>query len=125
MDKIIESTLRPEEKIQAHTWGKVQVVLGALFPSQGILVATDQRILYFEKTHHVEMEFMREIPYDQIARFSVYRDIFFGLAGLLGKMMHLQPEQGEPVRLVGPVDYEEFARYVKSRLPATAKGRVR
>ena len=118
MDKTMKSTLLPEEKILAQTWGKMEMFAfgGAMFPSQGILLATSRRILYFEKTHLEPMEFVREMQYAEVARFFVYRDIFHGLVGLMAKVLHLQPHQGQPIRLVGPVEYKAFVRMVNQRM---------
>lgn len=118
MDKTIKSTLQPEEKILAQTWGKMEMFAfgGAMFPSQGILLATNRRILYFEKTHGEKMEFVREMQCRDVARFFVYRDIFHGIVGLMAKVLHLQPQDGEPIRLVGPMEYKDFAREVKQRM---------
>lgn len=126
MDKIIAGTLGPDETVLAHTWGKMDMwaLGGPLFPSQGILVATERRILYFEKTHHVEMEFVREVAYEDVERFAVYPDIMHGLAGIIAKVLLLQPVEGEPIRLVGPVEYQDFARVLKSRAKQPVKGRV-
>lgn len=127
MNQIIRDKLNPDEKIMAHTWGKMEMAAfgGAMFPSQGILVATNQRILYFEKTHATEMEFMREMQYEDVVKFSVYPDIWHGLVGILAKMLHLQGHGQEPIRVVGPIDYKEFARYLKTRIPSTVKLRKR
>jgi hypothetical protein len=128
MDKTIKDTLRDGEMIEAHTWGKPEVAscggLVPMFPSQGILVATGERILYFEKVARDKMELLREIHYQDVAHFAVYPDIMYGIGGLIAKVLHLQPFDGEPIRVVGPVAYKDFARLVKSRQPAPAKGRV-
>ncbi len=126
MDKLIRDTLHGGERVEAHTVGRLELGKfgGTMFPSQGILVGTDERILYFEKTAYEQMEFLRELRYEDVVCFAVYPDIFHGLAGLMAKVLHLQPQNGEPIRMVGPVDYKAFARLVKTRQAAPAKGRV-
>lgn len=129
MDSVVTSVLRPGEEIIGKASGRIEAAAfgGALFPSVDIFLATNQRILYFTKLQtkarkgKSNISFEKEIPYDSITKFSIYRDIMHGVGGLLVKSFHLQDNDGELYRMVGPIVDDNFIAYVNSRVPEEAR----
>lgn len=117
MNPDVNKVLKEGEEVFAKVSGRTELSFGGVVvsPTQGIVLATNQRILYFVRIEKGGLNLETEIPLNDVAKISVYRDIFNSTLGLC-ETLHLQSKNGDLIRIIGPEEYDGFLDYVNSKI---------
>lgn len=123
MNNTIAKMLHSDEFIEAKVTGRLEQARdGSQLPIQGILIATNLRLLFFVKEYQVPTRFVCQINYDNVTERKIKEKVFDDLLGEWTQGYTCKDTSGRCISLLGAQNGYDFEDYMRTRLVDYKKG---